>query len=67
MGQRIGITFHGPVARAVGRQHFIHQHQLAVFVQAEFEFGVCNDHALFQGNGGCLFVDGNAQVADLGG
>jgi putative thioredoxin len=51
------VALHRPVARRVGRQHLVHQHQRAVLVEAELELGVGNDHALGQREGGGLLVD----------
>src|SRR3989344_2047879 len=66
-GQGGLVAFPGPVARAVGREHFVHQHQRAIGRQAKLELGVGNDHAFGERDVGSSLVDRNAQVADAGG
>jgi hypothetical protein len=44
----------GPEARAVGREDFVDEHDLAGLVEAEFEFGVGNDDAALFGVLPCL-------------
>src|SRR5690606_13772475 len=61
------VAFHRPEAAGVGGQHFVHQGQGAVFVEAEFELGVGDDDAAAGGvfDGGT--VQGDGGVTDLGG
>ena len=62
-----GVLVGGPVARAVGREHLVHQDQLALGVQAELEFGVGDDDALLERDGGRGLVQRDRDVPDLGG
>ena len=66
-GQGFCVALDGPVARAVGREHLVHQHQGAVLRQAKFKLGIGNDHAFLQGDFGRLLVQADRGVANLRG
>ena len=55
-----------PEARAVRRQHLVHQRQRAVLVQAELELGVGDHDAAGQGMGGGGLIEADGGVAHLG-
>ena len=60
------IPFSRPEAGAVRCQHLIAQDDIAVFIQTELEFGVCDDDPLCQSVISALFVEGNSVVAKAG-
>ena len=56
-----------PEAAGIWGEHFVHQGEGAVVVEAEFEFGVADNDAARLGVGGRFGVEGDGFVAHLGG
>ena len=56
-----------PEAAGIGGQHFVHQGQRAVFIEAELEFGIADNDAARFGVGGRFAVKGDGFVAHLRG
>ena len=56
-----------PEAGRIGGEHFVAQHDIAVFVQTKFKLGVGNDDAALQSIVSALFIQGNGVVTQLGG
>ena len=59
------VTFNRPVAGRVGRQHFVHERQGAIFIQTKLELGVGNDDAFGQRKRSRQLVNLDADFFDL--
>ena len=60
------ISFCRPETGAVRCEHLVAQNDIAVFVQTEFELGICDNDTAAQGIIRAFFVKGDSVVAELG-
>ena len=60
------ISVSRPETGAVRCEHLVAQNDIAVFVQTEFELGICDNDTAAQGIIRAFFVKGDSVVAELG-
>ena len=60
------ISVSRPETGAVRCEHLVAQHDIAVFVQTEFELGICDNDTAAQGIIRAFFVKSDGVVAELG-
>ena len=60
------IAFCRPEAGAVRCEHLVAQNDIAVFVQTEFELGICDNDTAAQGIIRAFFVKSDGVVAEFG-